>query len=314
MSRLVQVNGLRMHIVEHGAGPLVVLLHGFPELSSTWRHQLPALAAAGYRVVAPDQRGYGQTDAPERTDAYTMFHLVGDVIGLLDALGEDRAVVIGHDWGAPVAWSAAQWRPDRIRAVAGLSVPPRDRATAAPTQTLRRLFGDDFYQVYFQEPGVAERELEADVRGGLRRLMYAASGDVPGAQRWNLMARGGVVANLADPATLPAWFDEAHLDALVTAFSRTGFRGALSWYRNLDRNWELSGAFGGLRIAQPALFMIGDADPLYPPMRLAIEGLAQLAPGLRGSIVVPGCGHWMAEERPAEVNAALVEFLGGLAS
>jgi len=241
-----------------------------------------------------------------------MFHLVGDVIGLLDALGEDRAVLIGHDWGAPVAWSAAMWRPDRVRAVAGLSVPPRGRATQRPTETLRRLFGDDFYQLYFQAPGVAERELEADVRGGLRRIMYTASGSAPPEQRWQLTARGGMLAGMADPGELPAWLGEAHLDALAAAFTRSGFRGGLSWYRNLDRNWELSGAFNGLRVHQPSLFMIGDADPTYATAGPAIDAIAQTLPGLRRSITVPGCGHWIGEERPDEVNAALVEFLAGL--
>src|SRR4051812_41422967 len=158
MSRFVQSNGIQMHFVEQGSGPLVVLLHGFPELSSTWRHQLRALAAAGYHAVAPDQRGYGQTDCPEREDAYTMLHLVGDVIGLLDALGERQAVVVGHDWGAPVAWNTALLRPDRVRAVVGMSVPPRDRPPQRPTELMRKRFGDSYYQLRFQPAGVAEQD------------------------------------------------------------------------------------------------------------------------------------------------------------
>ena len=187
MSRFVEANGLRMYIVEQGTGPLVLLLHGFPEFSGTWRHQVRALAAAGYRVVAPDQRGYGQTDCPEREDAYTMFHLVGDVIGLVDALGEAQAVVVGRDWGAPVAWNAALLRPDRIRAVAGMCVPPRPRVPVPPTAGMRRAFGDRFYMLYFQQPGVAEREFGGDVRAGLRRLMYAASGSAPPEHSWHTM-------------------------------------------------------------------------------------------------------------------------------
>ncbi|HEX2688229.1 MAG TPA: alpha/beta hydrolase [Kofleriaceae bacterium] len=312
MSRFLPANGIRMHIVEQGSGPLVVLLHGFPELSSTWRHQLPALAAAGYHVVAPDQRGYGQTDCPEREDAYTMFHLVGDVIGLLDALGERQAVVVGHDWGAPVAWNAALLRPDRVRAVVGMSMPPRDRLPRRPTELMRRRFGDSYYQLRFQLPGVAEQDFTPDLRGKLRTLIYAASGDAPPEQRWQPAAAGPFLAGLADPGRPPAWLGEDQLDALTAAFTHTGFRGGLSWYRNLDRNWELSAPLAGLTIRQPSLFLIGDADPGYPAAGPAIEAMPQLAPGLRRSLVLPGAGHWIGEERPAEVNAALLEFLAGL--
>jgi pimeloyl-ACP methyl ester carboxylesterase len=309
MSRFLDVNGLRMHAIDEGSGPLVVLLHGFPELSTTWRKQIPALVAAGYRVVAPDQRGYGQTDCPEREDAYSMFHLVGDVIGLIDVLGVEQTVVIGHDWGAAVAWSAALWRPDRVRAVAGLSVPPRGRAPLAPTAGMRQLFGDGFYMLYFQERGPAERELEADVRGGLRRVMYAASGDAPPEHRWQPVRGGVFLDGLFDPGAAPVWLGEEHLDALTAAFAGTGFRGGLSWYRNMDRNWELSAPFAGLVIRQPSLFMMGEADPSLPLGRAAIDALPQTLPGLRRSLILPGAGHWIGEERPDEVNAALLGFL-----
>jgi pimeloyl-ACP methyl ester carboxylesterase len=312
MSRFVQANGLRMHLIEEGTGPLVVLLHGFPEFSGTWRHQVRALAAAGYHAVAPDQRGYGQTDCPEREDAYTILHLVGDVIGLLDALGEASAVVVGHDWGAPVAWHAALLRPDRVRAVVGMSVPPRPRPAARPTEMMRRLFGDGYYQLRFQQPSVAEHDFGPDIRAGLRKLMYAASGDVPPAGRWNPAAGGPFLAGIVDPGTAPAWLGEDHLDALTAELTRTGFRGGLSWYANIDRNWELTAPFAGLTIRQPALFVTGDADPGYVAARAAIDALPTLVPGLRRSLVLPGCGHWIGEERPGEVNAALLEFLAGL--
>lgn len=312
MSRFLQVNGLRMHILDEGSGPLVLLLHGFPELSSTWRHQLRALANAGYRVVAPDQRGYGLTDCPEREDAYTIFHLVGDVIGLLDALGEARAVVVGHDWGAPVAWNTALLRPDRVRAVAGLGVPPGPRAQPPPTERMRHVFGDRFYQLYFQQPGVAERDFEADVRAGLRRLIYAASGSAPPEHRWQPVLTGAFFDGLVDPGAAPAWLGEDQLDALSAGFMRSGFRGGLSWYRNLDRNWDLLAPFIGLTIGQPSLFVIGDADPAYPAARRGIDALPQTLPGLRRSLVIPGGGHWIGEERPDDVNAALLEFLAGL--
>lgn len=312
MSRFVQANGLRMHIVEDGTGPLVVLLHGFPEIASTWRHQLRALAAAGYHAVAPDQRGYGKTDCPEREDAYTILHLVGDVVGLLDALGEAHAVVVGHDWGAPVAWNAALLRPDRVRAVVGMSTPARQRTAFPPTEGMRRVFGDTYYQLRFQQPSVAERDFGPDVRAALRTMMYAASGDAPPERRWQPAAGGPFLSGLADPVVAPAWLDDDHLDALTAAFTRTGFRGGLSWYANLDRSWELAGAFAGMTIRQPAMFLMGDADPGYFGNRTAIENLANVLPGLRRTLILPGCGHWIGEERPAEVNAALIEFLAGL--
>jgi pimeloyl-ACP methyl ester carboxylesterase len=312
MSRFVEVNGLRMHILDEGTGPLVVLLHGFPELSITWHKQIPALVAAGYRVVAPDQRGYGQTDAPAPTEAYTMLHLVGDVIGLLDVLEAPRAVVIGHDWGASIAWTTAMWRPDRVRAVAGLSVPPRGRASRRPTDTQRRLFGDNFYQLRFQPPGVVEREFEADIRTALRRFMYTTSGDVPEDQRWDMSAPAPMFERLADPGAAPAWLGEAQLDALTAAFTRSGLRGGLAWYRNLDLNWELTSALGGLKVHQPSLFMIGDRDPTFAMAKPAVEAIGQLATDLRHASVVPGAGHWLGEERPDEVNAALINFLAGL--
>jgi pimeloyl-ACP methyl ester carboxylesterase len=312
MSRFVQANGLRMHILEEGTGPLVVLLHGFPELSGTWRHQLRALARAGYRAVAPDQRGYGLTDCPERVDAYSMLHLVGDVIGLLDALDQPQAVVVGHDWGAPVAWNAALLRPDRIRAVAGLSMPPSVRAPLPPTERMRHVFGEGFYQLYFQQPGVAERELEADVRAALRRLMHAAAGDTAPEHRLQVVLKGKLFDGIPDPGAAPAWLGEDQLDALTAAFTHSGFRGGLNWYRNLDRNWEQSAAFIGLTIRQPALFVMGDADPTYVAAQRAIDALPQTLPGLRRSLIIPGGGHWIGEERPDEINALLLEFLAGL--
>jgi pimeloyl-ACP methyl ester carboxylesterase len=312
MSRFVHVNGLRMHLLEEGSGPLVVLLHGFPEFSGTWRHQLRALAAAGYRAVAPDQRGYGQTDCPEREDAYTILHLVGDVIHLLDALDEPQAIVIGHDWGAPVAWHCALLRPDRVRAVAGIGVLPRPRTSTPTTEAMRLRFGDNYYQLYFQRPGVAEAELGGDVRATLRRLMYVTSGDAPPAQRWQPQLDGSFLGGMVDPGAAPAWLGEPQLDALTEAFTRTGFRGGLSWYRNLDRNWELMAPFAGLVARQPSLFMVGDADPFYAALRAGFDELPRILPGLRKTAVIAGGGHWLGEERPAEVNAALLDFLASL--
>src|SRR5262245_31651485 len=177
--RIVETNGISIHIAEQGTGPLVVLCHGFPECWYSWRHQLPAIAEAGFHAVAPDMRGYGQTDRPAEIDQYTLFHLVGDMVGLLDTLKENSAVIVGHAWGAPVAWPAALLRPDRFRAVVGLSVPFRPRTPVRPTTVMPQTDEAQFYQIYFQTPGVAETEFERDVRYTFRCLLYSASGDVP---------------------------------------------------------------------------------------------------------------------------------------
>jgi pimeloyl-ACP methyl ester carboxylesterase len=240
--RVIETNGIRMRIAEQGEGPPVLLCHGFPESWYSWRHQIAALAAAGFHAVAPDMRGYGGTEAPEPIEQYTLLHLVGDMVGLLDALGSDTAVIAGHDWGAPVAWHAALLRPDRFRAVIGLSVPFRPRGAQRPTSMMPRTEEAVFYQLYFQEPGVAEAELEQDVRRTMRDTLLRVSGDVapvPGPDGFSMVPlRGGLRGRNADYAELPlpAWLTEADIDAYAAEFARTGFRGGLNWYRNIDRN------------------------------------------------------------------------------
>jgi pimeloyl-ACP methyl ester carboxylesterase len=316
--RFVETNGIRMHIAEQGKGPLVLLCHGFPESWYSWRHQLHALAAAGYHAVAPDQRGYGQTDQPERIEQYTMLHLVGDMVGLLDALGEETAVIAGHDWGAPVAWNAAMMRPDRFRGVIGLSVPYTPRAQASPIASLRRAMGpdDDFYMLYFQEPGVAEAELERDPVATVRRFLYAASGDAPPNERWRPEMRKGqpFLAAVTDPKELPPWLTETDIEFYADEFRRTGFRGGLNWYRTLDLNWELMGPYKGARVSPPALFVAGERDAVltFPGMDQRIHGLTEWVPNLRKTVLLPGCGHWTQQERSAEVNAEMIAFLQGL--
>jgi len=315
--RTIATNGINMHIAEAGAGPLVVLCHGFPESWYSWRHQLGALADAGYHVVAPDQRGYGQTDAPDDNHAYTQFHLVGDVVGLVAALGERQAVIVGHDWGAPVAWNAALWRPDVFRAVAALSVPFSHRAPIAPTAGMKAVFGDNFFYIlYFQQPGVAEHELQHDVRRTLRRLMFGASDNAP--------ERGLVdgIANpppktayfldqLADPTVLPSWLTEADLDYFTAEFQRRGFRGGLNWYRNIDRSWVLSAPFQGKKIEQPALFISGDRDLIR--MNPGYEAqMREAVPNLRDVVLLPDIGHWTQQEAPDAVNRELIAFLRSL--
>jgi pimeloyl-ACP methyl ester carboxylesterase len=311
--RIVETNGIRMHVAEAGLGPVVVLCHGFPESWYSWRHQLVALAEAGYHAVAPDMRGYGQTDRPEAIDQYSLFHLVGDVVGLVDALGEPTAVVAGHDWGALVAWHAALMRPDRFRGVIGLSVPFRPRGLVAPTTVMPRTPDAVFYQLYFQEPGVAEAELERDPRAALRQLLLATASGAAGARV--MVPRVGSWIDVKGPAApMLSWLTEADLDFFAAEFSRTGFRGGLNWYRNIDRNWELLAPFARARVAVPALYVAGDRDVVMrvPGMDKVLASLKENVPLLHKTIMLPGCGHWTQQERPGEVNAAMLEFLGTL--
>lgn len=313
--RFVETNGIRMHVAEQGAGPLVLLCHGFPESWYSWRHQLPALAAAGFRAVAPDMRGDGQTDRPDEIDKYTQLYHVGDMVGLVDALGEKTAVIVGHDWGAPVAWQAGLLRPDRFRAVAALSVPYSPRGSIQPTKALAHMAGDQFmYMPYFQTPSVAEAELERDPRDTIRRVLYSASGDLPPERGWRsvMPRRSSFLEGLVDPERLPAWLAEADVDFYANEFRRTGFRGGLNWYRNLDRTWELMAAWHDMQVTVPALFAAGDHDLVISMRESAVDRLHETVPNLRGSVILPGCGHWTQQERPAEVNAVLLEFLTSL--
>ncbi|MFD0903680.1 alpha/beta fold hydrolase [Actinomadura sediminis] len=308
--RFVEGNGgPRMHVAEAGEGPLVLLLHGFPECWYSWRHQLTALAAAGFHAVAPDQRGYARTGGPADPAQYTIMHLAGDAVGLIDALGADRAVVVGHDWGAPVAWAVAQMRPDKVRGVVGMSVPHRPRSSRPPVAALRRHFGDGFYMVRFQEPDAPEAELDRDRASTFRRMLYAISGDGPGSA---LVAPdgGGVLDALPEPDELPAWLTADDIAAYVAEYADSGFTGPVNWYRNLDRNWDLTAAWHRAPVLPPALFVAGDRDPVADPG--AVARLRDCVPNLRGTVSLPGCGHWTQQERPGEVNEALLAFLRDL--
>ncbi len=312
--RQLDLRGLRMHIAEAGTGPLVLLLHGFPESWYSWRHQLTALARAGYHAVAPDQRGYGQTDAPPQADQYTILHLTGDVIALLDALGADQAVVAGHDWGAPVAWHTALLRPDRVRGVAGLSVPYRPRGSSPPVANMRARLGEGFYMVYFQQPGVADAELSRDRHATFRRLLYSASGDAPPSVPIVPPGGGFLDACAEPPDQLPAWLTSADIDSYASQFA-AGFTGPLNWYRNLDRNWELTAPWHHAQVTVPALYLAGDRDLVIraPGASRLVSRLRDFAPQLREPVLLPGCGHWTQQERPGEVTAALLGFLSELA-
>jgi pimeloyl-ACP methyl ester carboxylesterase len=293
--RRVQLNGIALHVVEEGAGPLVVLCHGFPELAFSWRHQLPALASEGYRVVAPDMRGFGQSSRPAEVEAYDVVSLCGDMTGLLDALGEDSAIFVGHDWGASLVWSLALLEPPRVRAVAGLSVPFVPRAPAAPIPIMRRHLGEDFYIVWFQEPELADEALARDVR---RTLTTSRQWTAAWAQEVDRVPK------------LAPWLSEDELAVYVRAFERTGFSGGLNWYRNIDRNWELTEPVAERHVVQPALFLTGELDPVRGFMpAAAMQGWVD---DLRAEVVVPGAGHWVQQQAPDAVNAALLEFLASL--
>ena len=317
--RTIEANGLKLRYAEAGQGPLVLLCHGFPESWHSWRHQLRALAEAGYHAVAPHMRGYGETDKPEAIDQYTIFHLTGDMVALAAALSQEKAVIVGHDWGAPVAWHAALFRPDRFRGVVGLSVPFRPRGSTRPTTVMPRTETSLFYHLYFQKPGVAEAELERDPRATVRQSLYSGSGDAPRldgsvmdeGSPGMVPRSGGFLTGLIDPEQLPPWLTEADIDIYADELARSGFRGGLNWYRNIDRNWELTAPFQGLPVTVPALYVAGDRDLVVhlKGAKELIANLKQFVPGLRQSIMLPGCGHWTQQERAPEVNAALIGFL-----
>jgi pimeloyl-ACP methyl ester carboxylesterase len=313
--RIVDIGNFHMEVAEAGDGPLVLLLHGFPESWYSWRHQMHPLADAGYRVVAPALRGYGHTDAPEAVEAYTQLHLVGDLIGLLDALEAPTAVVVGHDWGAPVAWNGAALRPDRFRAVVGMSVPfyGIHRSSGPPTAGMVELAKDRFvYILYFQEPGVAEAEMEADVRATLRRMMYSISGDIPESRFWNQPVGSTFLDTTVEPDKLPAWLTEADLDVFTAEFEYSGFRGGLNYYRNIDRNAELMAPFAGMTVHQPAMFIGGERDIVLGANPESVERMRMAVPGLGRIEWLAGCGHWLQQERPEEINRLLLEFLASL--
>ncbi|MDA9529273.1 alpha/beta fold hydrolase [Bradyrhizobium sp. CCBAU 25338] len=309
-TRMIKANGVELFVREAGQGPLVVLCHGWPELSYSWRHQIPALAEAGFHVVAPDMRGYGQSSAPPDVAAYSIFDTVGDVVGLVQALGETRAMVVGHDWGAPVAWHAALFRPDIFTAVAGLSVPPPFRGRGKPLDLLRQGGITNFYWQYFQAPGVAEAELERDV-GRTMRIVLAGRGLADPSAAMFVQEGKGFLSHATTEEPLPGWLSETDLAYFTEAFRKSGFRGGLNWYRNIDRNWELTAPWQDAQIHQPSLFIAGSKDAVITGLIGAkrVNELERVLPNLKGRLILEGAGHWVQQERPHEVNAALVKFL-----
>jgi len=312
------VNGLRMQVAMQGSGPLVLLCHGFPELWISWREQLNALAAAGYRAVAPDMRGYGGTSAPDDVTAYSQLHLVGDMVELVRELKETRAVIVGHDWGAPVAWNAALLRPDVFRAVVGMSVPFAPPGRVEMLSALRQAGIHDFYLQYFQTPGLAEAELERDVGASIRRIHFGASGEgqaVLGRPVFGAVDPDkGFLGHLVEPRSAPEWWSEADIAHYTAEFTRTGFRGGLNWYRNITRSWELLAPWRGQVIRQPSMFIAGASDDVlkFPSSKPQIENFGRTLPGLRGCHILEGAGHWIQRERAHAVNALVIGFLNGL--
>ena len=313
------VNGIRMHYIDEGQGPLVILLHGFPYLWYMWRRQIPALAGAGFRVVVPDQRGFGQTDRPESIKAYDISQSVGDMVSLMAAIGETSAVIVGHDLGAWVAQAAAMMRPDLFSGLVMLNTPVPPRGKVKPTVALREMAkGRVFHHLYFQEVGKPDRELAADPRKTLRSVYYSISGDATGSERWRLFLEPGepILNSFTEPKELPSWLSPRSIDYYVDEYTRTGFTGALNYYRCRDRNWEITSFLDGAVVHQPSMFIGGSADPSLEPieMRGVYDRLETYLPGLWKKVLLLDVGHSAAEERPDQVNELLVTFLGQLES
>ena len=314
----LSTNGISLRAVVEGRGPLCILVHGWPESWYSWRHQIGPLVAAGYRVCVPDVRGYGGSDKPHPVEAYAMAEINRDVVGLIDALGEEQAILIGHDWGAPIVWTTSIVHRPRVRAVVGLSVPHLGRGKGPLIETYKKLYKDRFfYQLYFQEEGVAEAELEADVRTALRKIYFNASGDVTEEQRvftGQKPASAKLLDGLRDPDPVPAWLTDADIDYYTGQFEQSGFRGPINRYRTSERDFNDLPQLSTEHVTQPALFIAGDRDPVLnfvPGIKLS-DLMDRWYDDLRGKVLIEGAGHWVQQERPEETNQALIGFLKGL--
>lgn len=312
----IRTNGVNLRCVVDGNGPLVVMVHGWPESWYSWRHQIGPVRDAGYRVVVPDVRGFGGSDAPEEVEAYDMESMVGDVLGLIDHFGEKQAILFGHDWGAPIVWSTAALHADRVHAVAALSVPYSPRGKMSSIALWRQIYADRFfYQIYFQEPGRAEAEFEADIRTALRKIYFSGSGDAPkGMSRPDKSPDARMLDDLSDPSVLPKWLTEQDLDYYVSQFARSGFRGPLNRYRNQERDWERLTDLGVARITRPACFIAGSRDGVlrFVPNVDLVENMKRWTDDLRICEIIDGAGHWIQQERPDEVTRLLLGFLATL--
>lgn len=317
--RMIKSNGIRMRIAELGKGPLVLFVHGWPESWYSWRHQISALAAAGYRAVAPDMRGYGKSDKPAAVEDYDVKHTTADLIGILDALGERQAFLVGHDWGSIISWNAMLLYPDRFKALVAMSVPYGGRGAAAPLAGMRRTYGDNFYYIlYHNEPGgVAEKEYDANPRGLLSRLYTSPNTPLdPPTVTDPKRSAGGWIPRLGKPKELPPWLRPQDLDYYVNEFKAAGFRGGVNYYRNFDRNWEITPELTGKTIPQPVKFLAGAEDIVIrgATAESLTTQMKRVCTDFRGVTLYPGAGHWVQQERSNEVNAALIGFFNGLRS
>ncbi|GGC98842.1 alpha/beta fold hydrolase [Halopseudomonas salina] len=310
--QMLDVNGIRLSL--HTAGPQdgrpVWLLHGFPECWYSWRHQIEALAAMGYHVHVPEMRGYGETSAPNDPGAYDLITLCADIQAAMQVLGHEQVAMIGHDWGAPVAWHLALLEPKRVKVVCGMSVPFGGRPKRPAIEVMRELYQDRFhYMLYFQKPGLAEAEMAEDIPRTMRVMMHGMSGtaggstlvqDKPADARW--------LDDRIDPGSPPAWCPPEAFEVYVKTFQQSGFHGPVSWYRNFERNWERTAGLAGQKILQPALFLIGDQDPVGELEAYTIKKMPAVVP-LVEQHVLDDCGHWIQGEKPQQVNELLLAFL-----
>lgn len=312
--RTISVNGVDLRVTEAGdpSGPCVILSHGFPESAYSWRHQIPALAEAGYHVIAPDQRGYGFSSAPKDVSAYGIAELTGDLTALLDEANHETATFVGHDWGAMVVWEAARLHPERVNAVVGVSV-PFTAWPGPPTELMKAMWGDRFFYIlYFQPVGPAERELEADVRKTMHQILWGASGEMYKGMpsEFPPMEGTGFLDMFKDvPERLPHWLTEADLDHYVEQFTNSGFFGPVSWYRNLDANYQILKDVPADKVSMPSFFIGGEKDGVIAGRPEYVDAMNGLLPDYRGKVIIPGAGHWTQQEAPGEFNEALLGFL-----
>ncbi|WP_374569747.1 alpha/beta fold hydrolase [Phenylobacterium sp.] len=317
--RIIDTGEVRLRAAVEGDGPLVIMVHGFPESWFSWRHQMGPVADAGFTACAIDVRGYGGSDKPRPVEAYAMEHMIADVAGVADALSPgEPAIILGHDWGAPIVWNSALTRPERFRAVAALSVPYMGVGSRPFSAIFDELFTKKnrfFYQAYFQKEGVAEAEGEADIRSFLRKFYYAISGDAP-AGSWpsNKTASDPLLKGLVDPDPFPAWLTPADLDYYVGEFKSSGLRGPINRYRNHERDFAFLSAFKDRKIEQPAFFVSGTRDLAFNMLGGPdpIEVMRRFVPNLQVAEVLEGCGHWTQQERPDEVTKLLIPWLKSL--
>lgn len=317
--RTIDAGEVKLRCAMEGEGPLVLMVHGFPESWYSWRHQIGPVAEAGFTACAIDVRGYGGSDKPPEVEDYAMGHMVSDLVGLADALQPGRpAILLGHDWGAPIVWNSALARPDKFRAVGALSVPYLGVPSRPFSAIFKELFTDKnrfFYQAYFQAEGVAEAEAEKDVRDFLRKFYYAISGDAPdGSWPRDKTASDNLLKGLVDPDPFPAWLTAEDLDYYVGEFERSGLRGPINRYRNHERDFEWQQSFKDRRIEQPAFFISGTRDLAFNMLGGAdpIEIMRRHVPNLQVAEVLEGCGHWTQQERPEEVTSRLIPWLKAL--